>query len=1104
MEGWRRQEQPKDGFTPFSSNVVTYQERALLPMGTYSVSQNTRDYRPGLKKRAGLDRLDIYPYLGDVVDVRPAYNDPANDEGTFDFMIINGINLPFYPSIAACQTGTADITVDAEDDSGNYGPGVYTTGDGTGWGMGRLATSYNLKRFAGYTPTVIAASMFILLVDNPSLATGAADFGLMLCEGTWPPPDVCSDDKPDWRDTFNVGNAWSDRKSITIAEYLDDYIVEIPFNAAGIAAINAEIANDTNVLTVVQREYDIEYSTDDDGLGFTLDTDAHYIEQRMDRYFPFIRLTFDEAPACTSIFQYNQMRSGNQEILAYFSNGDILTGYNDGDTAVTDSRTSATGGDNSGYYPWSDGTPSSSRGRELSRAGAPSYDSKWGDFAYRVGGLSAQQDWENCPSPEPTISNSPPSWGVLDDVLIIADGQGYAKFYGGEAGQPVKASIVRETDATDTGIFNDEWDADGISVDIPSGWAGNTSAFYLFTPIWATRFLVTMTSANSGSGVLAVSTWNGAAWAGVAEEDVLDGTEVAGSTLKQTGQIDIYPSAVGKPTRLNGLTGYWLKFTTDSATTYATFTVKALYDFQELTNIWDGILVDAVESKYFDNSVGASGTYFTYANTAIDVSLMTSSDYVYFSTFDKPEQLYFDVGSTPNSGAVIPTLAFEYYDGDSWVTWDVVKDNTNGLTRSGFVVMDWTDVDLSQKQAFQGSLWSSHWFRMSVNQTMGDDMRISIQYYPILDIADFGTNTECMAVWKERCVYSFDKYPSWIYVTKNGTFNVLNGDDYAVLQAGDGRRHSVVAMHKFHNELMVWQEEKGKEGGCLTLFEGYSPATFGKLVLSSKIGTLNAQSVVIIDGALEASRTDYKAATVAYFISNYGIYMSDGQTVVSISAAIQNYFDPGSSECIRNGYQDKCWLAHDPTHQVLRMGLVTGSTATEPNIFPVYDLITRRWSFDAYGGSRVVRCISEVSGSSSSAVQVIVMAGTSDGKIYNASSTNLNDGGDTAIDMQVRIELNDGGKLLNLSEVAVRLKRQALGNCLFTAYENGVLNTEYSKTVDMTGGSDYVVGDENVVERLILAVNQEDMISINFGNAVIDQDMYLFDFWLDADALQNR
>jgi hypothetical protein len=105
-------------------------------------------------------------------------------------------------------------------------------------------------------------------------------------------------------------------------------------------------------------------------------------------------------------------------------------------------------------------------------------------------------------------------------------------------------------------------------------------------------------------------------------------------------------------------------------------------------------------------------------------------------------------------------------------------------------------------------------------------------------------------------MYVFDKIPNWIVVSAKNQPMVLNGDDSTILEAGDGRSNKIVCMKKFHNEFMCWQEEKGVEGGCLTLFEGYSPLTFGKLVLSSSVGTFNAHSAVVVDGVLTSTRTD--------------------------------------------------------------------------------------------------------------------------------------------------------------------------------------------------------------------------------------------------------
>jgi hypothetical protein len=1103
MESWNLRKKPMDGFIAFSSNVVTYQERALLPFGTYSASQNTRDYRPGLKKRPGLERLSTYNYIGSTVDIRPEYDSYT----PISIHSIAGMSNASHPDIEEAIFYVDENELNPENDTpaGEPGVGVYATGDDANYGAGRVATTFTLHRTAPNV-TVTAASMFIRLTDVPTYSTGD---GVSICV-------VESDDNPNidretmnWEYAFYVGETLLADEKLISSAYAADSIVEIPFNAYGIAQINSILSDRAGggrgQLTVCQREFNYDFTAPET----VLNTESYFIEQRIDRYFPFLKLTFSGSDiACTSIYQYNIMRTGEIETLAFFANGDILLANVDPPTARGDVRTVASGGgDNGGYYPYSDEMPSLNHGSETSRAIASSYDSKWGSFIYRPGGLSGNHDW-NQAYYNSLNSEFPPSFDTLDDILIVADGQGYARFYGGQDGQPVKASLViLDPAGDDTGTFLDNWDKDGIVVDllIDGDGFGSGSEFYLFTPIVTNEYIIEVSRDNDGSGELKAYRWTGAAWAEVTA--IEDGTEVGGVTLMQSGNVLIPQSYENPglednvPQLFRGLSGYWTKFKITSDDVFAKFKVKAKYKFEELTNVWNGVLVDAIEARFYDDSEGAAGAYFTYSGAAIKASDMTSSDYVYFSLLDIPSQLYFDVGATPNTGATGPTLAFQYWNGASWQTLTVVDDETDGLTRSGFIRVSAIDAALSEKQAFQGSLWASYWFRMSTNQTFGDAVLFTITYEPVLDISDFGDVVNCAGVWKERCVYAFNKYPSWINITQNGTTNVLNGDDFAILQAGDGRRHKVVAMRKFQNELMVWQEEKGAPGGCLTLFEGYSPPTFGKLLLSAKIGTLNWNTVVVIDGALEASRTDYNAATLAYFISNYGVFYSDGQTVRSISAAIQNYFDPDHADCIRNGYQDKCWLTHDPTHQVLRLGLVSGSSATVPNIFPVYDLITRKWSFDAFSSSHILRCAAEVSGGTNSAVQVVLLAGTTAGDIFYASSTNLNDDGDTSIDMTIQIEFNDSGRLIDIREFAIRMKKQATGNCLFKAYENGVLNTEHNKTVDMTEGE---ANEETVVDRLILAINQEDRISITLQNDVINQDMYLYDFWLDSDSRLNR
>jgi hypothetical protein len=266
----------------------------------------------------------------------------------------------------------------------------------------------------------------------------------------------------------------------------------------------------------------------------------------------------------------------------------------------------------------------------------------------------------------------------------------------------------------------------------------------------------------------------------------------------------------------------------------------------------------------------------------------------------------------------------------------------------------------------------------------------------------------------------------------------LNGDDYGILEAGDGRSNKVVAMRKFHNELMVWQEERGKEGGCLTLFEGYSPTTFGKLILSSRLGSMNAKSVCVVDGVLTSTATEEKIKTLAFALSRYGVYVTDGRTCSFISDDIANYFDPtDTTHCIRRGYESEMWMEYDSTYNVLRLGLVCGTVAEVPNVFPVFDLTDKEWYFDNLG--QALSCMTEVEAASGNAPVLQLGGGTTDGFVYILNNTQ--DDVSTPITSYLTVELDGRGERISLREMILRVKAQSAGDLTVTPYKNGIEQT---------------------------------------------------------------
>jgi hypothetical protein len=457
---------------------------------------------------------------------------------------------------------------------------------------------------------------------------------------------------------------------------------------------------------------------------------------------------------------------------------------------------------------------------------------------------------------------------------------------------------------------------------------------------------------------------------------------------------------------------------------------------------------------------------------------MTTDDKVYFNATDKAQAFYVDVGETPNTTGSMSINAVFYWDGDSWAACTNITDGTNGMANSGWVTFD--KVLGQHKTSFQTAKYHSYWYYFTTNGgTVSSDVVISIETMPHYDIEEAGTVGYCSIAWKNRAVYSFGN--QFIYISADREPMFLNGDDFAILQAGDGRANKVVCMRRFHNEIMVWQEEKGVDGGCLTLFEGYNPATFGKLVLSTRVGTFNAKSAVVVDGVLTSTASDETLKTLAFFLSHYGVCATDGRTVTIISDDIQDYFDPTNSNCIRRGYENKMWLDFDSATNCLRIGLVTGSSATTCNTFLVYDLIDKVWLFDSL--AKPLTAHAEIEGASGDVTLLQYGGGAADGKIYQLNAGSSDDG--TAIDAFGRMELSHRGKWLNVREMILEAKART-GNITMTPSRN-----ERDGTAITLSQTAETSGDGKRRHRIGLGL-QDSHISLKFQNNTLGDSMYLY------------
>jgi hypothetical protein len=320
--------------------------------------------------------------------------------------------------------------------------------------------------------------------------------------------------------------------------------------------------------------------------------------------------------------------------------------------------------------------------------------------------------------------------------------------------------------------------------------------------------------------------------------------------------------------------------------------------------------------------------------------------------------------------------------------------------------------------------------------------------------------------------------------------NILNGNDFAVLTPGDGRYNEVTAMLPFYNELMVFQSEEGTPGGCLTLFEGYSPETFGKLVLSTRLGSFSQQSVCIVDASTGTTRTTDVTQTLVCFISKYGIFMTDGRTIQKISGDIDNYFDPEKPEYINITPGTGHWVSYDRANNCLRFGLETiASTTGSPDSYPVFHLDQNYWTFDEYPYLSIT-AFCEVSAASGDVDSlqycgaIDTVAGTVN-LVYRCVSgqdyDERPDGTKDAIQGEVQLEFSNGANLLEIKELLLRSSSDENYQLTKTVYENGVIDSAESETFVMeaedAGGLTY---RERILEGLQL--NHHFSVSLSWKN----------------------
>jgi hypothetical protein len=641
--------------------------------------------------------------------------------------------------------------------------------------------------------------------------------------------------------------------------------------------------------------------------------------------------------------------------------------------------------------------------------------------------------------------------------------------YVDSAEKNVIASITSDTVARVTTAWADDHSTKSYTT--------SNDCVLICSQVMPNRTSLTVSKANGNTSTAIISYPSTTGWKVLTSTD---GTSATSKTLAQTGAITWTQPTDAVPKYMFGINGFWVKIAFNAALDSEVEISGCTYGstFTSIQDVWDGSLVDAIEAQYYKAS---TGVYYTYGTTSISIGGMTASDYLYFNSYDPIISIFLDSSGTPNTTSSTVINALEYLSpAGVWTTVGNYIDTTLGLSKNGYITFP-RQTDICPMQ-FNGSSYTSYWYRFTVDKTLSDSTNIGIMTIPYFDISLFGVGL-VSAVWKNKMVYVFDQDPSWMYISAPDAPQVLSGINSAIFEAGDGRSNKIVCMKSFYNELLIFQEEKGALGGCITLLQGTKPEDLGTINLSNTYGAMNSQSVEVIE-TIDGGHN-------AFILSRKGILITDGKTVnyVPNFEKVRNYFDPSSSTCIRSGYESKMYLKYDSSYHVIKIGLTTGSSATNNNIFLVYDIITKEFSTDSY--QYPLSCECECEAASGNVPMIQLGGGQADGKVYILNS-GLNDIS-TAIDAYVTVQINEAGSVVRDAEMIVRAKTQSAGNMTITPYYNGNVQSSLAKTLSLTAEI-----TSELIRRHKFSVNFKNQnVGLKIQHNTASESFYLLDYALN-------
>jgi hypothetical protein len=603
---------------------------------------------------------------------------------------------------------------------------------------------------------------------------------------------------------------------------------------------------------------------------------------------------------------------------------------------------------------------------------------------------------------------------------------------------------------------------------VPTKELGNASNYFLVgskRPLQGVKFYVS--TANTETSTLTVKEWTGSAWSSLT---ATDNTASGGKTLAQTGTVT-WASTVStsKQRYINGLSLYWYQFYYNAGSP-SIYYVTVDAPMQTIKNIWDGAEVYTVKANKYDGTtytdytslLGDSDDTSSYADIS---SLPTTSSLILGYT---GRQQGFDISfvATKVNTTDTTNMSVFYWDGSAWSNVNGLYDGTatgnKSLNKKGVVVFTPVDEGQEFKQQLSDS-YPLYYYKISFANTLGANIYVSEIYGipapPTVPAYKFSATFQNRLFLfnetnkqKNQAIYSAYNSP-----------DIFNGDDSGLLQFGDAT--DIIAASGIYN---VFNTTGGIEQLIVTKknetyrVTGSSPTTWSVQRISTNVGCIAPLTMVSAD----VTEVEKVKRQVAIWMSDKGVFMTDGATVTSLSDDIACYFDPNNSKYIPAAMMSKSVAWYDPALKSYKLLIASGSGITSLNTELEYSLKYQEWT-------KVYR----VAGASANPLQsgwittdtnggTYSFGGAKNGYVYRLENGNAFDGTDITsylwtkdiiLDQQMPLARVATAKHLRLTH-----KKKATGEITITHYGDGTLTTS---------GTNGQMGPANITAANALAHN---------------------------------